>query len=75
MRTILTRLLRSGEERDISWSELFFDVVFVVVFARSGDELRDQLSLSSFEPRLCAPTQRPRKLVTTIGHADARGAD
>ena len=31
------KLLRSGEERDVSWSELFFDLVFVVVFARGGD--------------------------------------
>ena len=37
------KLLRSGEERDVSWSELFFDLVFVVVFARGGDQLRDQL--------------------------------
>ena len=39
-------LLRSGEERDVSWSELFFDLVFVVTFARSGEYLTDELNES-----------------------------
>ena len=45
------RLLRPGDfnnmsyesERDITWSELYFDLIFVVALARLGDGLRDKL--------------------------------
>ena len=45
------------KERDVSWSELFFDLIFVVATARLGEEFRDSIRdndiLDSFASYVC----------------------
>ena len=37
------------QEREVSWSELYFDLVFVVGIARLGETLREDLNAEEYK--------------------------